>query len=195
MNAVQLTRRRFLADTTRIGTAGWLALLQIPLAETFASCARDDAPFANLTSAEGKTMRAFATRIIPPGNGVPGADDAGAVHFIDRALAAPFFAADVPVVRAGLADLDRRARVVGERGGFASLTTTQQIAILREIEHGDFFAAARRLVIIGTFADASYGGNRGGAGYVIAGIDHRGSYTAPFGWYDAAPNVASAGLP
>ncbi len=36
-----------------------------------------------------------------------------------------------------------------------------------------FFTAARALVVIGTFADPSYGGNKGGAGWMMIGIDHR----------------------
>ena len=30
------------------------------------------------------------------------------------------------------------------------------------------------------------GGNKGGAGWMMIGIDHRPSYSAPFGWYDAS---------
>lgn len=184
MTAVPLTRRRFLADSTRIGTAGWLAL-QLSVVETFAACARDAAPSTTLTPAETRTMRAFAAQIIPSSDGKPGADEAGAVYFIDRALGTPFFAADARTIRAGLADLDARARAMGERGGFASLAAAKQIAIMRAIEKGEFFAAARKLVITGTFADASYGGNRGDVGWSIIGMDHRASYGAPFGWYDA----------
>jgi gluconate 2-dehydrogenase gamma chain len=184
MNAVPSTRRRFLADSTRLGTAGWLAL-QLPLLETFAACARDTAPFVTLTPSEARTMRAFAAQIIPSSDGNPGAEEAGAVYFADRALGTPYFAADAKTVRTGLADLDARARAMGERDGFASLSPAKQIAIMRAIEHGEFFATARKLVITGTFADASYGGNRGGIGWSIIGIDHQGSYAAPFGWYDA----------
>jgi len=49
-------------------------------------------------------MRAFAAQIIPSDKSLPGADEAGAVHFVDRAFGKPFFADIVPVVRAGLAD-------------------------------------------------------------------------------------------
>jgi gluconate 2-dehydrogenase gamma chain len=186
MNPVQLTRRRFLADTSRLGTVGWLAL-HLPLAGTLAACARDDAAFVTLSSAEAEAMRAFAAQIIPAGKDKPGAEEAGAVYFVDRALGTPFFAADAPVVRAGLADLDRRAHGMGEGKGFASLTDARQIAVMRQIEHGEFFATARKLVIIGTFSDSAHGGNRNGVGWSIIGIDHRGSYSAPFGWYDATP--------
>lgn len=134
-------------------------------------------------------MRAFAAQILPTDEHGPGAEEAGAVHFIDRALSLPFFAASVPVIHAGLADLDARARKAGAPNGFASLSSDRQIAIMRQIEHEPFFTAARTLVVIGTFADPSYGGNRDGTGWRLVGIDHRPSYQAPFGWYDAQPNA------
>ena len=65
-----------------------------------------------------------------------------------------------------------------------------QVAIIRRISNKPFFAQARTLVLIGTFADASYGGNHDGAGLAMIGIDHRPSYAAPFGWYDAQPAIA-----
>ena len=130
-------------------------------------------------------MRAFAAQIIPSDDGTPGAEEAGAVHFVDRALGMPLFAASVPVIRAGLADLDARTRATGGKDGFASLSPAQQIAIMRQIEQTPFFTAARNLVVIGTFADPSYGGNVGGAGWTMIGMEHRPTYTTPFGWYDA----------
>jgi len=131
-------------------------------------------------------MRAFAAQIIPSDDGSPGAEEAGAVHFVDRALGMPAFANSVAVIRTGLADLDVRASHIDASKVFAALSGKQQIAIMRAIEHEPFFTAARALVVIGTFADPSYGGNKGGAGWMMIGIDHRPSYSAPFGWYDAS---------
>lgn len=188
MNDTLSSRRGFLADSARTATAGWLAL-QLPWLAALASCARDDArtgeAFAHLTNAEARTMRAFAAQIIPSDDGTPGAEEAGVVYFVDRAFGMPFFADSVPVVRAGLADLDVRAKSSGGRDGFVSLTRAQQVALMRQVETTPFFATARTLVVIGTMADPSYGGNRGGAGWSIVGIEHRPSFTAPFGWYDA----------
>jgi gluconate 2-dehydrogenase gamma chain len=181
------TRRDFLADTSRAVTAGWLSL-QLPWLAALAGCARDDArkdnPFVTLTAAEGRAMRAFAAQIIPSDDDGPGAEEAGAVYFVDRALGMPFFADKVPIIRAGLADLDAWSEVIGIRGGFASVSGAQQVAIIGRIEHTPFFAAARALAVIGTFANPSYGGNKGGAGWKMIGIDHQSTYTAPFGWYD-----------
>jgi len=183
----RLTRRGFLADSGRAATAGWIAL-EIPWLAAMASCRRDDEKtargFAALTPAEARAMRAFAAQIIPSDTSLPGADEAGAVHFIDRAFGKPFFADVVPVVRAGLADLDARARTLGERD-FASLSPGRQVALMRQVERTPFFAAARMLVVIGTFADSAYGGNRQGAGWTIVGLEHQPTYSSPFGWYDA----------
>lgn len=178
------TRRRFVAELTRT-LAGGAVGLHLPLLTVLAGCADGAAAFAHLTPAEARAVRAFAARILPSEAGSPGAEEAGTVHFVDRAFGDPFFADAVAIVRAGLADLDARARAAGGRDGFASLPEADQAALLRRIDAGPFFAAARLLVLIGTFADPAHGGNRGGAGLAIVGVEHRPTYAAPFGWYDA----------
>ena len=129
-------------------------------------------------------MRALAARIIPSDGNVPGADEAGAVHFVDRAFRMPVFAESVPIVREGLAKLDARARAAGA-ADFATLPPPNQETIMHEVEREPFFAAARTLVVIGMFADPSYGGNKRGAGWIMVGIEHHPTYSSPYGWYDA----------
>jgi gluconate 2-dehydrogenase gamma chain len=170
------------------------AAVQLGLLSTLAGCARDTEHFHQLSQAEARTMRAFAAQILPSEPGTPGADEAGATYFVDRAFGEPFFSDVVPVVRAGLAELDARARAAGARGGFASLGDAEQRTIMGLVEHEPFFAAARTLVLIGTFGDSSHGGNRGGAGMRIVRMDHRPSYTAPYGWYDAQTDTERARL-
>lgn len=194
MSTAPLPRRGFLADSGRALAAGWLTL-QLPWLGAMAGCARGDAahgaPFTTLTAAEGRAMRAFAAQIIPSDAELPGAEEAGAAYFVDRALALPMYDDLLPRIRAGLAALDARARAHGAADGFAALADDDQIALMREVEHGEFFAAARFLVVAGTFADPSYGGNRGGAGWHLVGIEHRPSFQAPFGWYDGPGRDAS----
>jgi gluconate 2-dehydrogenase gamma chain len=189
MSAIHSTRRDFLTESSRAASAAWLAA-RLPWLTTLAACARDDARwgdgFTNLTGSEARAMRAFAAQIIPSDDGAPGAEEAEAAHFVDQALGTPFFRPSAPVIRAGLADLDRRARAVGGTSGFASLPVGRQIDLIRQIESGEFFKLARTLVIIGTFGDPSHGGNRGRVGWTMIGIDHRPSYGTPFGWYDGA---------
>jgi Gluconate 2-dehydrogenase subunit 3 len=190
MNHAHHPRRAFLADSTRTFASSWLAL-RLPLLTTLAaSCARDDdghdhESFTHLSAAEARAMREFAACIIPSDNDAPGANEAGVVYFADRALGMAFFAEVAPIIRAGLADLDVRAKRVGGRNGFASLAVTRQNEMLHEIEYTPFFAIARSLVVIGMFADPSYGGNRGGSGWKMLGIEHGTTYAAPFGWYAA----------
>ena len=186
-------RREFLVDLMRTAAAGALAI-QLPLLATLEGCARDTDQFAHLTPSEARAMRAFAAQILPSEAGSPGADEAGVVYFVDRALADPFFADMVPVIRAGLAQLDAYARAAGARRGFSSLSDEGQVTIMGRIANGPFFASARTLVLIGAFADSSYGGNRGGAGLIMMGMEHRSSYAAPFGWYDAQSAADGAGL-
>src|SRR5512138_2245166 len=168
MRDAQLTRRHFLSDSGRAVTA-WYLTLQLPWLTALAACAREDArssqQYVQLTAAEARAMEAFAAQIIPSGSDGPGAVGLGAVNFIDRALGTPVFATSAPIVRAGLADLDGRAHAVRRGGEFASLAAVQQATIMRQIEHGPFFAMARTLVLIGAFAEPSYGGNRGAAGW------------------------------
>jgi len=185
------TRRDFLAQSGQSLSAGWLSF-QLPWIAVLAGCARDDADrgaaLLHLTPGEGRTMQAFAAQIIPSDDGTPGANELGVIYFVDRALGTPYFSPNLQILRAGLEDLDAQARAAGERSGFASLDARRQIAIMRNIEHTPFFAAARTLVVIGAFADPSHGGNKGGAGWAMLGVEHRPSFSAPFGWYDAHPD-------
>jgi hypothetical protein len=167
MARAQTTRRDFLLDIARAAAA----------AAVLGGCAHESERFARLSAAEARTMRAFAAQILPSDGGTPGAEEAGAVYFVDRAFGDPFFADTVPLVRAGLAELDAR--------GFASLSDRDQRAIMHAVEREPFFAAARTLVLIGTFGDPSHGGNRGGVGARIVRMEQRMSYAAPYGWYDA----------
>lgn len=188
----QPNRRDFLSSSALAG-AGWLALNSGLLA-TLSACAREDAasgaPFTTLTAGEGRTMRAFAARIVPSGDGLPGAEEAGAVHFVDRVLET-FFAGMRPLIADGMAALDGRAASASpDEASFADLDEEAQIAIMHEVEQEPWFGAARFLVLSGVFAEPSYGGNRDGAGFTLLGVEHAPSFTPPFGHYDAEGGVA-----
>jgi Gluconate 2-dehydrogenase subunit 3 len=186
-------RRTFLIDAARLAAAGFITVeLQLLL-----GCARDngkqDGAFANLSAAEARTMRSLASQIIPAEGDLPGAEKAGVVYFVDRAFGMPFFADSATIIRGGLADLDSRAHAAGGHRDFASAPDAEQLAILSAIETTPFFAAARTMVVIGMFADPSYGGNRGAVGWSLLGLEHHPMFSAPFGWYDAhqPPDVAT----
>jgi gluconate 2-dehydrogenase gamma chain len=184
-------RREFLIESARAVSAGWLTL-QLPLLASLQACARQDltqdAPYKTLTAAEGAAMRAFAAQILPAEGGLPGAEAAGAVYFVDRAVAIQPYAMYLAELREGLADLDARVRKLGAKKCFASLGAPQQVAIMREIEKAPFFKTARMLTIMGTFSEPTYGGNKGGTGWHLVGMEHQETFQAPFGWYDDPKN-------
>jgi gluconate 2-dehydrogenase gamma chain len=182
------TRREFLASSAALLGGAW-ATMQLPALATLAAWARtaaaQQAPFTTLTAAEARTMEAFAAQIVPSDPSLPGAREAGAVYFIDRALGTHFAGMKDPV-KQGIADLDTRARRrVKSAKGFADLGSADQIRIMRQVEEQPFFFMGRMLTVMGVFADPSYGGNRDHAGARILGIEHQPSYQPPFGWYDA----------
>jgi gluconate 2-dehydrogenase gamma chain len=144
-----------------------------------AACARDDAaqgePFRLLTPDEGRTLDAVVARLIPSEDGI-GAREAGAVHFIDRALEGPF-ADGAPFLRGELEAL--------VNDGFAELSQAEQVARLEAIEDTEFFGFLMALTVFGTFSDPQYGGGRGNPVERIYGIELRPGWQPPFGWYDA----------
>jgi len=136
-------------------------------------------------AATARDVVAMTARIIPSDDG-PGAAEAGAVYFIDRALKT--FAADQQALyRDGLTDLKaRREHSFPASGSFADLTPTQQAWLLQSIETTDFFAMLRQHTVLAWLGSPQYGGNRGGVGWKYIGFDDRGYFTPPFGFYDAS---------
>jgi len=173
--------------------AAWAAadLIEIEDALAFASqqtSANLVAQTRALTPAQAEVVSALTSRILPAVDGRPGAREAGALAFIDRALAT-FNAAQRPLYTQGIADLNRRAQArVTRVTGFAALTSGQQDEVIREIEATPFFQAVRLDTIVGTFALPSWGGNRDYLGWHLLGLEHQMTFQAPFGYYDADAN-------
>jgi gluconate 2-dehydrogenase gamma chain len=195
-------RRTFLRAAMAAGAA-WAAadLSQVEAALAWADGqARGGAAtsgFTALTKAQADVVEAVAARILPAVDGRPGAREAGAIHFIDRALAT-FNAAQKTMYAEGVADLNRRAAAkwpgataasnTGAGMSFATLTSAQQDELLREVEQTPFFQTVRFDTLVGTFALPSWGGNRDFAGWRILGVEHQPFFQAPFGYYDANPD-------
>jgi gluconate 2-dehydrogenase gamma chain len=185
-------RRAFLKAAVAAGAAWATAdLFEVENALAFAgqqASATVAAPPSALTPAQSEVVSALTSRILPAVDGRPGARDAGAVYFIDRALAT-FNAAQRALYTTGIADLDRRAQAkVAAAASFAALTPAQQDEVIREIETTPFFQAVRLDTIVGTFALPSWGGNRDYLGWRLLGFEHQMSFQAPFGYYDAEAN-------
>ena len=139
------------------------------------------APLDSLTAEEAELLTAIVARLIPADSNGPGAVEAGAVTYIDRALAGPL-ASSREAYRRGLAALDRYA--VRSRGGpFHTLSSVDQDSLLIDVETGSatgsgagfdgssatFFAMVRSHTWQGTFGDPYYGGNRGYIGWDLVG--------------------------
>ena len=185
-------RRAFLRAAAAAGVA-WAAadMFQVEDALAWAgqqAASRTPGATTALTKAQAEVVDALVSRIIPSVDGRPGAHEAGAAYFIDRALGT-FNAGQKAMYADGIADLNRRAaaRAPGT-ASFAALPPPVQDEVLREIEQTPFFQAARFDAIVGTFALPSYGGNRDYVGWHMLGFEHQPRFQAPFGYYDADVN-------
>jgi len=145
--------------------------------EAFQTVARSREPLQALTAAEADLLDAVVARLIPTDASGPGATEAQAVRYIDRALAGAL-AASREAYRVGLTALDRYSR--SSRGApFTSLSPTDQDSILIDVETGAatgsgagfvgssaaFFTMMRTHTLQGTFGDPYYGGNANFVGW------------------------------
>jgi gluconate 2-dehydrogenase gamma chain len=158
-----LSRRELLK---RAGMAGAAAVI-LPVVTDAPTVAAAREPLEALTEPEADILEAICARLIPTDENGPGAAEARAAHYIDRALAG-FLAPSRQAYAAGLADIDRRA--VALRGTpFARLPPADQDGVLKEIEATSFFALVRTHTIQGTFCDPFYGGNANFVGWDLLG--------------------------
>ena len=130
-----------------------------------------------LTAAEADILEAMVARLIPTDENGPGASEARAAHYIDRALTGPLRGARASYA-ANLAALDAYAQ---EKKGapFAKLDPEAQDAVLTDMEKNiatgftpsaaAFFALVRTHTIQGTFCDPYYGGNADFVGWDLIG--------------------------
>jgi gluconate 2-dehydrogenase gamma chain len=124
-------------------------------------------PLQALTTAEADVLEAVCARLIPTDESGPGAREARAAHYIDRALAG-FLAPSRQAYATGLAAIDLAAK--NAHGvPFAKLSDTDQDQILKSMEATAFFALVRTHTIQGTFCDPFYGGNANFVGWDLIG--------------------------
>ena len=134
-------------------------------------------PLETLSTAEADTLEAIVARLIPTDEAGPGATEARAAHYIDRALGGAL-SSSREAYRAGLAALDVYAQ--GAKGApFAMLPPADQDGLLRDLEANvatgftpdaaTFFNLLRAHTIQGTFCDPYYGGNASFVGWDLIG--------------------------
>jgi gluconate 2-dehydrogenase gamma chain len=134
-------------------------------------------PLATLSAAEGETLEAVVARLIPSDDTGPGATEARAAQYIDRALGGAL-SSSRDAYGSGLAALDAYAQAT-RRAPFAMLRAADQDAVLGDLEANvaggftpdaaTFFNLLRAHTIQGTFCDPYYGGNASFVGWDLIG--------------------------
>jgi gluconate 2-dehydrogenase gamma chain len=134
-------------------------------------------PIENLTAAEADLLEAICARIIPTDAHGPGAREARAAHYIDRALGGALSSSKAAYT-SGLAALDAYSRS-SRRAPFLELSARDQESVLIDVEtgaatgftgsSGQFFAMVRTHTLQGTFGDPYYGGNANFIGWDMLG--------------------------
>ena len=173
----------------RVGAAGAIgAVAAIPATELTKPAQAQSKPPATplpnvrealetLTAAEADILEAIVARIIPTDDNGPGASEARAAHYIDRALTGPL-ASSKPAYVSGLAALDAYAH--SSKGApFIKLNARGQDAVLTDLEKNAaknfrpnsaaFFNMVRNHTLQGTFSDPYYGGNANFIGWDLLG--------------------------
>jgi gluconate 2-dehydrogenase gamma chain len=145
-----ISRRDLLKRAAAVGAAGAAAQSSGRSAEAFGlhsnetaalhpreaialqQSARGQEPLEHFTAGEMDLLDAVVARLIPSDANGPGATEARATHYIDRALGGAL-ASSREAYTSGLAALDRYAR--SSRGAaFTQLSTTDQDSVLIDVE-------------------------------------------------------------
>ncbi len=185
------SRRAFLRAAAAAGAA-WSAADLLTVEDALAwsaeqAGAKATVAFTALSAGEAETLVALSSRIIPSVDKRPGAQEAGVVFFVDRALAT-FNAGQRKMYVEGFENLNRRAANTFKAVAFSKLTAAQQDELIRAIETTPFFQAVRFDTIVGTFALPTWGGNRDYVGWHMIGLEHQPRFQPPFGAYDVEAN-------
>jgi len=140
--------------------------------------------FEFFTLEQAREIEAMTAQIIPSDD-APGAREAHAVYFIDRALVT-FERDKQRSYTRGLEDLHRKTLELFPRvQRFSELGSEDQVRLLRAIENSDFFEIVRVHTIMGFLSNPEYGGNSDQMGWKLIGFEESHSHEPPFGYYDA----------
>lgn len=181
----QLSRRQLLKRAGLVGAAA----IATPIGTLVPSTSLAQSPvqaqtaigrgqrWETLTAIEAETLEAITGRLIPSDANGPGALEAHAARYIDRALGGAL-ASSHDAYRSGLAALDGYARML-KGSPFVKLSALDQDAVLKDMEANvasgflpdasTFFNLVRAHTIQGTFCDPYYGGNADFVGWDLVG--------------------------
>jgi len=197
MSNQERSRRSFLIDSVSSLGAVWVTANYpaILAAEEFIRTEAESgqpAEWAFFTDEQALELEEMAAQIIPTDH-TPGAREARVVRFIDRILVG--FDRDrqddytqglqglTVVTKEHFPSIDK----------FSELIFDQQLEVLMAIETTPFFNLVRTHTITGFFASPVHGGNAGKVGWELLGYDDSLNHEAPFGYYDALPQVRGNG--
>ena len=176
-----IARREMLKRVGAVSTIGMVPASQLSVNAQAAEAKSAGTPpreaLEALNAAESDVLEAIAARMIPTDENGPGAAEARAAHYIDRALTGPLASSKAAYV-SGLAAVDAYAQ--SSRGGlFAKLNARDQDAVLTDMEKNTatgfrpnsaaFFNMVRNHTMQGMFSDPSYGGNANFIGWDLIG--------------------------
>jgi gluconate 2-dehydrogenase gamma chain len=133
--------------------------------------------YMSLNTGEAQTLRGIVARLIPADENGPGALEARADRFIDRALSGAL-KSQRQAYASGLAAVDSYAQS-SKSAPFAKLSPGDQDAVLTDMQQNratgftgqssQFFSLVRTHTIQGTFSDPFYGGNENFIGWELIG--------------------------
>jgi gluconate 2-dehydrogenase gamma chain len=159
----------------RVGIVG--AAAAVPIDALAQATQPTRGPLEALTPQEADILDAIVARLIPTDANGPGATEARAARYIDRALGGAL-ASFRDAYRAGLAAVDAYARS-SKGAAFTQLSTPNQDAVLSDLERNAatgftggsaaFFNVVLGHTIQGTFCDPYYGGNDRFVGWDLIG--------------------------
>jgi len=163
------------APAALLGAAASPSAAEPPVQTASPGAARE--AFENLTATEAEMLEAMVERLVPSDEHGPGAREARAAHYIDRALGGAL-ASSRRAYAAGLAALDRYASA--SRGkSFLELSNTDKDSVLIDVETGtatgftgssaQFFTLVLNHTRQGMFGDPYYGGNANFVGWDLLG--------------------------
>ena len=162
-----MSRREMLK---RLGAAmGVATVLPLPAAVRLRAQTVIAESFISFTPAEAETLRAIVSRLIPADANGPGALEARAERYIDRALSGALKSSRAAYTT-GLASVNTQAQTL-RSVSFSRLSPADQDADLTTLQQKSaaFFNLVRTHTIQGTFSDPFYGGNANFIGWDMIG--------------------------
>jgi len=183
------TRRKFLTGSAFGLGSAWIALhwpailaAQQHAHDVLSSGQR--AQFQFFSAEQAAEIEAVTAQIIPT-DSTPGAREAHAVYFIDRALVT-FDRDKQSLYEQGLRGLPSKTiELFPSARKFSELRAEEQIRVLTAIEQSEFFEQVRVHTIMGFLSNPEYGGNHDQVGWKAIDFEQSHVHTPPFGYYDA----------